>query len=145
MNRVVITGMGVASPVGCGLEAFWESLTTGSSGIGAITLFDASAMPVRIGGEVSDLDCEAVARQFPPAGGDRDRKVLLGLAARCLDLFDSVGFDGLLLSAGPFEGQLAAHEVDDSPGDSHAASRAAADSDGILSRGRRTPGDQCNG
>ena len=81
MNRVVITGMGAASPVGCGVEAFWHGLTTGSSGIGPITLFDASAMPVRIGGEVSDLDCGAVVRQFPAAAGDRDRKVLLGLAA----------------------------------------------------------------
>ena len=56
MNRVVITGMGVASPLGCGVEAFWDGLTAGTSGIGPITLFDASELPVRIGGEVSDLD-----------------------------------------------------------------------------------------
>ena len=81
MNRVLITGIGVTSPVGSGRDAFWENLTAGRSGIGPITLFDASTLPVRIGGQVKDLDCEHLAEQFPDAVGERDRKIWLGLDA----------------------------------------------------------------
>lgn len=55
-RRVVVTGMGVISPVGIGLDAFWNGLTTGRSGIRLITQFDASAFPVRLAGEVLDFD-----------------------------------------------------------------------------------------
>jgi 3-oxoacyl-[acyl-carrier-protein] synthase II len=81
MNRVVITGIGVVSPVGTGREAFWANLVAGRSGIGPITLFDASTFPVRIGGEVRDFDSTATVARFPKAAEVRDRKVLLALAA----------------------------------------------------------------
>jgi 3-oxoacyl-[acyl-carrier-protein] synthase II len=81
MNRVVVTGLGVVSPVGNDCDAFWENLTAGQSGIGGITLFDVSSLPVRIGGEVKGLDTDRLARCFPDATGQRDRKVWLGLAA----------------------------------------------------------------
>lgn len=55
-NRVVITGMGVVAPNGIGLDAFWESLLAGRSGIGPITLFDASDFKSRIAGEVKGFD-----------------------------------------------------------------------------------------
>ena len=55
-NRVVITGMGVVAPNGIGLKAFWESLLAGKSGIGPITLFDASELKSRIAGEVKGFD-----------------------------------------------------------------------------------------
>ena len=55
-NRVVITGMGILAPNGIGLEQFWESLLSGRSGIGPITLFDASKFKCRIAGEVKDFD-----------------------------------------------------------------------------------------
>jgi 3-oxoacyl-[acyl-carrier-protein] synthase II len=55
-NRVVITGMGILAPNGIGLEEFWESLLTGRSGIGPITLFDASDLKSRIAGEVKGFD-----------------------------------------------------------------------------------------
>src|SRR5438874_12998851 len=51
-NRVVVTGMGVLAPNGIGLEAFWDSLVAGRSGVGPITHFDASAFKSRIAGEV---------------------------------------------------------------------------------------------
>lgn len=53
--RVVITGMGVMSPVGHTLEESWENVVKGNSGIGTITQFDASELPCRIAGEVKDF------------------------------------------------------------------------------------------
>lgn len=55
-NRVVVTGMGVLAPNGTGLKAFWRSLVAGESGIGPITLFDASGFKSRIAGEVKGFD-----------------------------------------------------------------------------------------
>lgn len=55
-RRVVITGIGVVSPVGIGVEEFWNNLLAGKSGIGPITQFDASEFPVTIAGEVKDFD-----------------------------------------------------------------------------------------
>ena len=55
-NRVVITGMGILAPNGIGNDEFWESLVTGRSGIGPITLFDASDLKSRIAGEVKNFD-----------------------------------------------------------------------------------------
>jgi len=57
-RRVVITGLGVISPVGTGIEKFWKSLLDGQSGIGPITRFDASELPARIAGEVKDFQVE---------------------------------------------------------------------------------------
>jgi len=56
MRRVVITGMGVVSPVGSTLREFWKNITEGVSGISTITRFDATDYPVRIAGEVKDFD-----------------------------------------------------------------------------------------
>jgi 3-oxoacyl-[acyl-carrier-protein] synthase II len=59
-RRVVITGTGTINPVGTGTEATWQGLVSGQSGIGPITLFDTSAHPVRIAGEVKGFDANAV-------------------------------------------------------------------------------------
>jgi 3-oxoacyl-[acyl-carrier-protein] synthase II len=55
-SDILITGAGVVSPIGVGKEAFWRSITAGESGVRPIGLFDASAMPVRIAGEVPAFD-----------------------------------------------------------------------------------------
>jgi 3-oxoacyl-[acyl-carrier-protein] synthase II len=55
-RRVVVTGYGVVSSVGTGVDKYWDSLIHGRSGIGPITLFDASQMRSRIAGEVRDFD-----------------------------------------------------------------------------------------
>jgi 3-oxoacyl-[acyl-carrier-protein] synthase II len=56
MRRVVITGMGVVSPVGIGLDAFWSALVRGESGVGRITRFDAAKFPSQIAAEVRGFD-----------------------------------------------------------------------------------------
>jgi len=55
-RRVVVTGIGVITPVGLGKEAMWDALARGVSGIGPITRFDASDYPTRFAGEVRDFD-----------------------------------------------------------------------------------------
>lgn len=54
--EVVVTGLGVLSPIGIGREALWAALCRGQSGVGPIRSFDASALPVRIAAELRDFD-----------------------------------------------------------------------------------------
>jgi 3-oxoacyl-[acyl-carrier-protein] synthase II len=56
MRRVVVTGMGVVSPLGVGVDAFWDGLVQGRSGVRRITRFDPSPYPSQIAGEVPDFD-----------------------------------------------------------------------------------------
>jgi 3-oxoacyl-[acyl-carrier-protein] synthase II len=55
-RRVVVTGVGLVSPLGIGTQANWEALCAGRSGIGPITRFDASQFSARIAGEVKQFD-----------------------------------------------------------------------------------------
>ena len=55
MRRVVVTGLGITSPLGTGIEKNWDALINGRSGIGPITRFDASDFPVKFAGEVTDF------------------------------------------------------------------------------------------
>ena len=55
-RRVVITGIGLVSPLGIGTESNWAALTSGQSGIGPITHFDAAHFAARIAGEVRGFD-----------------------------------------------------------------------------------------
>ena len=57
-RRVVVTGIGMISPLGVGNEPTWQGLVEGRSGIGPITKFDASAYPCRIAGEVRGFNAE---------------------------------------------------------------------------------------
>jgi 3-oxoacyl-[acyl-carrier-protein] synthase II len=56
LKRVVITGLGIVSPVGTGLVAFWNSLTAGVSGIRRITRFDTTQFNTKIAGEITDFE-----------------------------------------------------------------------------------------
>lgn len=58
MRRVVVTGVGVVSPLGTGNGKNWDALLAGKSGIAPITRFDASDLPVKIAGEVKDFVAE---------------------------------------------------------------------------------------
>jgi 3-oxoacyl-[acyl-carrier-protein] synthase II len=55
-NRVVITGVGPVACCGIGVENYWRALVEGQSGLGYITRFDVSDLPVRIGGEIHNFD-----------------------------------------------------------------------------------------
>lgn len=55
-RRVVVTGLGIVSPVGIGIAQAWANITAGKSGIGPITRFDAAPFSSRIAGEVRDFD-----------------------------------------------------------------------------------------
>ncbi|MDA8347886.1 MAG: beta-ketoacyl-ACP synthase II [Pseudomonadota bacterium] len=57
-RRVVVTGLGIISPVGSTVEKAWKAILAGQSGIGPVQRFDVSAFPVRFAGEVRDLDLE---------------------------------------------------------------------------------------
>jgi len=90
---VAITGIGLLSPAGNDLDAYWRGITCGRSAIGPITLFDPGDLPVRIGGEVAqDALREAVSDN---ALKRCDRSVVLGEVAAERALRDAgLGTDG---------------------------------------------------
>jgi 3-oxoacyl-[acyl-carrier-protein] synthase II len=55
-KRVVITGMGIVSPLGTGIEQFYDALKEGKSGIGPVTRFDTEGYDTKIAGEIKDFD-----------------------------------------------------------------------------------------
>ena len=78
-RRVVITGLGIISPVGIGVAAAWQNIIAGKSGVTRITHFDPSALAAQIAGEVKDFD----VTQYISAKDARrmDRFIHFGLAA----------------------------------------------------------------
>src|ERR1043165_7337880 len=54
-RRVVVTGIGIVSPIGIGKEAFWQGLMSGKNGMSDIDLFDTSEFPCRRGGQIRDF------------------------------------------------------------------------------------------
>ena len=86
-RRVVVTGLGVVSPVGIGVKTAWDNIIAGRSGIAQITKFDASAFTTTIAGEVKDFNVE----DFIPAKDARrmDTFIQYGLAAAIEAVKDS--------------------------------------------------------
>ncbi|WP_129136339.1 beta-ketoacyl-ACP synthase II [Luteimonas sp. YGD11-2] len=86
-RRVVITGMGILSPVGNDLASNWEAIVAGRSGIAPITHFDASAFPTRIAGQVKGFDA---SRWIAPKDIKKmDTFVHYGVAASMMAVEDS--------------------------------------------------------
>lgn len=78
-RRVVVTGLGIVSPVGNTVAAAWDNIVNGRSGIGRVTRFDASSLTTQIAGEVKDFD---VAAYLSPKEARRyDTFIHYGLAA----------------------------------------------------------------
>jgi 3-oxoacyl-[acyl-carrier-protein] synthase II len=70
-RRVVVTGLGLVCPVGMGHEESWKALLAGKSGIGPITLFDASTFPTRIAGECRGFNPEDFIEKKEARRNDR--------------------------------------------------------------------------
>jgi len=86
-RRVVVTGLGVVSPVGSTVQSAWDAILRGASGIGPVTRFDVSAFPVRFGGQVRDFD---VGQYLPPKEARRmDDFMHYGVAAGVQAVTDS--------------------------------------------------------
>src|SRR4051812_39607573 len=78
-RRAVLTGLGVLTPIGATQDAVWQALVSGTSGIKPITLFDASALPSRIAGEVSDFAPKTlIDKSYRKSLNARGRMVQLG-------------------------------------------------------------------
>jgi 3-oxoacyl-[acyl-carrier-protein] synthase II len=86
-RRVVVTGLGIVSPVGIGIAEAWANILAGKSGITRITRFDAASFPTQIAGEVKGFD---VAKWLSPKEARRfDTFIHYGLAAAIDALKDS--------------------------------------------------------
>jgi 3-oxoacyl-[acyl-carrier-protein] synthase II len=86
-RRVVVTGLGIVSPVGIGHAAAWDNLVNGRSGVGPITHFDASGLPTRIAAEVKDFTASDWMAQKETRRSDTF--IHYGLAATRLALEDA--------------------------------------------------------
>ena len=87
MRRVVVTGLGVVSPLGTGAESTWEGLLAGRSGAGLITLFDCSRHATRFACEVKNFDPHVFSDK--KEARKMDRFIQLGVAASEYAIRDS--------------------------------------------------------
>lgn len=86
-RRVVITGLGIVSPLGNDLASNWDGIVNGRSGIGPITYFDASAFTTRIAGEVRDFD---IGKWVGPKDAKKmDEFIHYGVAASMMAMEDA--------------------------------------------------------
>jgi len=86
-RRVVITGMGMISPLGNDLASSWDAITDGRSGLGPITSFDASLFTTRIAGEIRDFD--PTTYMSPKDVKKMDAFIHYGIAASLMAMDDS--------------------------------------------------------
>ncbi|MBV9653964.1 MAG: beta-ketoacyl-ACP synthase II [Acetobacteraceae bacterium] len=94
MRRVVVTGMGIASPLGVGVEHVWSRLINGDCGIGAIQAFDTKDLPCKVAGQVpagSKADGRLDLSEWIPVKDQKkmDRFIQLGLVAASEAIADS--------------------------------------------------------
>ncbi len=80
-RRVVITGMGWVTPLGCELERVWQRLLNGESGIAPTTIFDAGSYPTQFSAEVKDFDFQATLGEHSEDHGTASRNARFALGA----------------------------------------------------------------
>jgi 3-oxoacyl-[acyl-carrier-protein] synthase II len=93
-SEIVITGVGVVTPIGIGHGPFWDALVAGESGIRPLNLFDASSLSVRFGGQIADFDPKQYVRPRKSLKV-MSRDIQLGFAAADLAITDA-GLDTAL-------------------------------------------------
>ena len=115
MRRVVVTGLGLITPVGLGWRASWEALLAGRSGIAPVRSFDTSAFPVHIGAEVHGFSPEPFLRRQPVSGMGRSSQFAVAAARMAVE--DS-GLD-----LGAFERRRAGVSMGTTSGEPHFVER----------------------
>ena len=105
-RRVVVTGMGIISPLGCGLTASWQGAKEGKCGIGPITLYDTEGQKVKLAGEAHGFDAENYMDKREARKMDRCNQLAIAAAQ---EAFQMSGLDmekedplrcGVLVSSG---------------------------------------------
>lgn len=84
-RRVVVTGMGVVSPVGNDLTSFWDALTHGRHGIGPITRFDTADYKAKLAAEVKDFDPRAYMEKAETLRSDLYAQYAMGAACQAVE------------------------------------------------------------
>ena len=84
-NRVVVTGMGVVTPVGNNTSVFWENICNGKSGVDRITLFDPSDFDSKIAGQIRDFDASMYLGQKDARRMDRFAQLAVASSKMALD------------------------------------------------------------
>ena len=105
MTEVVVTGIGVITPIGSGKREFWDGLVQGRSGAAEIEAFDASALPVRIACEVQDFDAKDYVTPREAGRMDRFAQLAVGAASQAWDDADGSSFEdpervGVIIGSG---------------------------------------------
>lgn len=85
MNRVVVTGMGIVSPVGNSVPVFWENIKAGFCGIGPITRFDTADYKVKVAGEVRDYDPRQYMEKLDVLHSDIYTQFTMGAACQAME------------------------------------------------------------
>ena len=92
-GRIVISGLGIISPVGIGREAFWRSLRSGQGALQRVELYDLSLLPGGVGAEIRDFNPTTVKKQFLKAQRKSIkvmcRDIQLGVASAALAIEDA--------------------------------------------------------
>jgi 3-oxoacyl-[acyl-carrier-protein] synthase II len=83
--RVVVTGMGVVTPLGLDVQSTWDGMVAGRSGVGPITQFDPSRLTTRIAGEIKGFDCSTVLDRKDQRRNDRYVQLALVAARQAMD------------------------------------------------------------
>jgi 3-oxoacyl-[acyl-carrier-protein] synthase II len=91
MRRVVVTGMGVISPVGNTVDTFWNNLINGVCGIGPITLFDTTEYKTKLGAEVKDFDPRAYMEKSEMLKADRYTQFAVAAATQAVEESGIIG------------------------------------------------------
>lgn len=85
MKRVVVTGIGVISPLGTGRATFWSALLAGKSGIGPVTAFDSTQYAAHIGAEVRDFVPALYVKKQQPGRMGRASQLAIGAARLAIE------------------------------------------------------------
>ena len=93
-RRVVVTGMGMATPVGLDVESSWEALREGRGGVGPVTLFDAGGFATRIAAELKGFDLTRDLNGDEPRWHGHSRQTKIALAVASQAVRDAGLFEG---------------------------------------------------